>query len=425
MSWKERMILIILSGLNFTHILDFMILMPLGNFLMPYFKISPQQFSVLVAVYSLSAGVSGFAAAFFVDRFDRKRILLFGYIGFLLGTIACGFAPSYGMLLGARIFAGIFGGLIGAQVLSIVADMFGYERRGMAMGAIMSSFAVASIIGVPFALYLANQFSWHAPFLLVGGLGLVVTPLIMKFIPSMTEHMKKAQPQQSYYDVLKDVLSIKKQRGALIFSALIMLGHFLIIPFVNPYLEFNVGYSKHDTPWIYLVGGLSSFVSANILGRLADKYGKLIVFTISILLSLVVVWGITHWGALPLWMALVVFGIWFTLSTGRMVTANAMISNVVTAEHRGSFMSFNGSVQQLGTSLASLIAGFVIIKGADNKIQHYDWTGYLSILFLVTALIMARQLFSNMDKKTEVGSKKPEIEKLKPEVGNLKVEVEV
>src|SRR5688572_7933923 len=194
MNRKERIILLILAGLNFTHILDFMIMMPLGNYLMPYFNISAQQFSILVAAYTFSAGISGFAAAFFVDQYDRKKILLLGYCGFLLGTIACGFAPNYELLLASRTLAGVFGGLIGAQVLSIVSDMFGYERRGMAMGTIMSSFAVASVVGVPFALYLANLVSWHAPFLLVGILGAVIVPLIVKFIPPLTAHVRKDEP---------------------------------------------------------------------------------------------------------------------------------------------------------------------------------------------------------------------------------------
>ncbi len=403
MNWKERAILLILAGLNFTHILDFMILMPLGNYLMPYFDISAQKFSILVAAYTLSAGLSGFTAAFFVDQYDRKKILLIGYCGFLLGTIACGFAPTYGLLLASRTLAGVFGGLIGAQVLSIVSDMFGYERRGMAMGAIMSSFAIASVIGVPFALYLANTFSWHAPFLLVGILGIVVVPMIIYFLPPMTKHIRKGQPRPGIWFTLSAVLNHPQQRTALLFSALIMLGHFLIIPFVNPYMDFNVGYTKAQTPMIYLVGGLASFVSANILGRLADRYGKMTIFTICIVFSVIVVWSITNLPAIPFAASLVVFAIWFTLSTGRMVTANAMISNVVQSEQRGSFMSFNSSVQQWGTSLASFIAGLVIIKGSDNKIHHYDWLGYMSIVILLGALFLARKLFLQMD---VIGNKK-------------------
>ena len=190
MNWKERIILILLAALNFTHILDFMILMPLGNYLMPYFDLSPKQFSILVSAYTISAAVSGFGAAFFVDRYDRKKVLLYAYIGFLVGTIACGLAPTFITLFIARTVAGLFGGLIGAQVLSIVADSFPYERRGAAMGAIMSAFALASTFGVPFALYLANLISWHAPFLLVGILGIVLIPLLIRYLPSMTGHIQ-------------------------------------------------------------------------------------------------------------------------------------------------------------------------------------------------------------------------------------------
>jgi MFS transporter, DHA1 family, inner membrane transport protein len=398
MKRNEWLILLILAGLNFTHILDFMIMMPLGNYLMPYFNISAREFSILVAAYTLSAGLSGFAAAFFVDRYDRKKILLLGFCGFLLGTIACGFAPSYPLLLASRTLAGIFGGLIGAQVLSIVSDVFGYERRGLAMGAIMSSFAVASVLGVPIALYFANEFSWQAPFIFVGIVGIVILPLIIFFLPSMTQHIQHDKPRADFRTTLSGVLNHQQQRNALIFSALIMLGHFLIIPFVNPYMELNVGYTKEQTPWFYFIGGLAAFISAAILGKLADKYGKMTIFSISIILSLVTVWTITNLPAIPFSITLAIFAVWFILSTGRMVSANAMISNVVQSEHRGSFMSFNSSVQQLGTALASLVAGLVIIKGSDNKIHHYDWLGYLSIVILVVALFMARKLFGQMDK---------------------------
>ena len=142
MKSKESIILLLLAAINFTHILDFMIMMPLGNYLMPYFNISSQQFSMLVAAYTFSAGISGFLAAFFVDRFDRKRVLLVGYSGFLVGTLFCALSPTYSILLLSRIVAGMFGGLIGAQVVSIVADIVPYERRGAAMGIIMAAFSV-------------------------------------------------------------------------------------------------------------------------------------------------------------------------------------------------------------------------------------------------------------------------------------------
>ncbi|MDX2048547.1 MAG: MFS transporter, partial [Chitinophagaceae bacterium] len=381
---------------------DFMIMMPLGNYLMPYFHISPGQFSFLVGAYTLSAAFSGFAAAFFVDRFDRRKILLLGYGGFLLGTIACGIAPSYMLLFAARVFAGIFGGLIGAQVLSIISDLFAYEQRGKAMGSVMSAFAIASTIGVPFSLYLANLISWHAPFILVGILGIVIIPLVMKFVPPMTEHVRQRSENESRFHVLLKVIDEPKQRLALLFSALMMAGHFMIIPFVNPYMEFNMGYSKSQTPMIYLVGGIASFLSANILGRLADKYGKLIVFTVSVILSLFLVYTITNLPVMPFYLVLALFALWFVFSTGRGVAAQAMVTNVVLPEQRGSFMSFNSSVQQLGTSIASFVAGMVVIKDGAGKIHHYSWLGYLSIIILFACMMLARYLFNGLDKKVEV-----------------------
>jgi predicted MFS family arabinose efflux permease len=393
MSSKEKILLIILASINFTHILDFMIMMPLGNYLMPYFKINPQQFTLLVAAYTISAGISGFIAAFFVDKYDRKKILLFGYTGFLLGTIACGFAPTYLTLFSARVFAGVFGGLIGAQVLSIVADTFAYDRRGAAMGAVMSSFSIASTLGVPFSLYLANLFSWHAPFLLIGFLGIIIIPMITKYVPAMNAHISTPTGTVNKFEVLTSVLSNPKQRMALLFSGLIMMGHFLIIPFINPYMEFNNGYSKHQTPLIYLVGGVAAFFASNILGKLSDKYGKLKVFMICIILSLPLVVIITNMPPISFSIVLVFFALWFIMATGRGVTAQALVSNVVETQKRGSFMSFNSSVQQLGTGAASIIAGLIVLEGEGGKILHYPWLGYLSILVLLICAYLGVQIF--------------------------------
>ena len=399
MTKKERLILLLLSALNFTHILDFMIMMPLGNYLIPYFSISPQQFAILVSAYTFSAGASGFVAAFYVDNFDRKKILIAAYIGFLVGTLACGLAPTFALLLTARTLTGVFGGLIGAQVISIVSDTFPYERRGQAMGAIMSAFAIASIVGVPFALYLANLSSWHAPFLLVGGLGFVLVPFLMRYIPSMTAHINNETVRDNKLAILTNVLSTPAQRNALIFSGLIMFGHFLIIPFINPYMEFNMGYSKNHTPMIYLAGGVASFFSANLIGRLADTYGKLKVFSLSVLCALPLVIGVTNMPTLPFYLILALFAGWFTASTGRGVTAQAMVSQVVSPENRGSFQSFNSSVQQIGSGLAALASGYIVVKGEHGQIEHYDWVGYLSVVTLATSLLLARHIFKTLDVK--------------------------
>ena len=408
MNQKERIILFLLAGLNFTHILDFMIMMPLGNYLMPYFHISPWQFSLLVGAYSISAAVSGFTAAFIVDRFDRKKVLLVSYIGFIVGTLACGIAPTYGLLLGSRILAGLFGGIIGAQVLSIIADLFVYERRGTAMGAVMSAFAVASTLGVPFSLYLTNlfNFNWHVPFLLVGGIGIVLIPLIYKFIPGMSAHLKSAGKRESTWRVLGKVFESPAQQQALLFSGLLMMGHFLIIPFLNPYLEFNKGFSKDLTPMVYLVGGISSFAAAILLGRFSDKKGKLPVFSISVFFSLFMVLVITNMPDVHFSIVLAFFAVWFILATGRAVTAQAMVSEVVKTEQRGSFMSFNGSMQQLGTFIASMAAGVIVLKDNTGKIQRFDWLGYLSIAVLLMSLVLGRILFKKIDRADKTLSDK-------------------
>lgn len=398
MQKHERLIIFLLAAINFTHILDFMIMMPLGNYLMPYFDISPRQFSFLVGAYTLTAACSGFAAAFFVDRHDRKKILIYAFIGFLIGTIACGLAPSFGLLMAARVLAGLFGGLIGAQVLSIISDIFGYERRGMAMGAVMSSFAIASTLGVPFALYLANAISWHAPFLFVGILGFGMVPLLNKYIPEMMEHVNTESPT-SKLDILREVLQNRYQIMALFFSALIMMGHFLIIPFVNPYLEFNKNFSKSLTPTVYLVGGLSAFAASFVFGRWADRVGKLPVFSFSVIASAVMVTVITNLPDVPFAIVLIFFGLWFAVSTGRAVTAQAMLSNVPLPTQRGSFMSFNSSVQQLGTSAASFLAGFIVIKTESGMLLRFNWVGYASMVILLISMVMGRKLFGNMEKK--------------------------
>jgi predicted MFS family arabinose efflux permease len=380
-----------------------MIMMPLGNYLMPYFDISPKQFTFLVSAYSVSAAVSGFAAAFIVDQFDRKKILVISYIGFLLGTLACGVAPTYQLLFFSRILAGLFGGIIGAQVLSIIADIFSYERRGLAMGAVMSAFAVASILGVPFSLYLTNIFQedWHIPFLLVAGVGIILLPLIIRYIPAMDGHISDERPRERPVVLLGNILQSPVQRSALVFSCLLMMGHFLIIPFINPYMEFNKGFSKDLTPMIYLVGGLASLVAAFFLGRLSDQKGKLPVFSVSVFLSLFMVLLITRMPNVPFSVVLGFFAIWFIFATGRAVTAQAMISEVVKPEQRGSFMSFNGCVQQLGTSFASMAAGFIVLKDSSGKIQRYEWLGYLSIVVLVASLLLGRRLFRNIDRTEE------------------------
>ena len=392
MNAKERLLILALAAVNFTHIMDFMIMMPLGPQLMDLLKIDPQQFSLAVSAYAITAGISSFISAFFVDRFDRKKVLIFAYIGFLLGTFSCAFAPNYELLVAARVLAGLFGGMIGAQVMAIVADTFEYQRRGTAMGVLMTAFSAASVAGVPVGLWLASKYSWHVPFLAIGFLGMAVLILVALAVPPMNQHILEKRPSQKPFHVLTDIFQTPNQMRALSLSIVLMMGHFVIIPFIAPSLVGNVGYHQDDLFLIYFVGGLLTIFSAPLVGRLADKKGKYPVFVVFALLSLIPVWLITNLWTMPLWSVLTISGLFFIVVNGRMIPTQALISSVVQPQQRGGFMSINSSMQQLSTGLAAMIGGSIVSKSADGRIEHYDWVGYFSIALILISVWLASRV---------------------------------
>ena len=335
---NERLLLLTLSAAMFTHIVDFMIVMPLGQHLMEVLHINAQQFSLLVASYSITAGVAGFIGAFFIDRFDRRTALLFIYAGFTIGTLACAFAPSFGFLLFTRSLAGAFGGVLGALILSIVSDAVPLERRAKGIGSVMASFGVASVVGVPFGLFIANEVSWHTPFLFLGGLGIIILVIIFLSVPRMTSHIRPLQdfkPQE----VVGKIFTTPNTQLGLTFSSLLMLGHFTIIPFVATYMVGNVGFTKGQLTYIYLVGGACTIIFSPIIGRMADKYGRLKIFTIFGSLVIIPILVITNLTPVPLWLALFISAIFFIFSNGRMVPSTTMETAVIRPEMRGSYMS--------------------------------------------------------------------------------------
>ena len=276
------------------------------------------------------------------------------------------------------------------------------------MGTIFMAFSVASVFGVPFSLYLANLYSWHAPFIFIAILGVPVIALIIRFLPAMQSHIEDRGENSGRYKpdvgkVIKDMFNNKGQLNALLLSGFLMMGHFLIIPFINPYMEFNKGYTKGQIPMVYLVGGIASLLSAIYLGRVSDNLGKFKVFTFSVLSSLIMVIGITNMPVLPFSLVLVFFAIWFVFATGRGVTAQAMVTNVVEKEQQGSFMVLNSSMQHAGTFLASIISGYIVIETKTGRIERYEWVGYLSIVVLLGCFLLGRYLFRHMDKKEPQG----------------------
>lgn len=392
MQRQERILLITLATINFTNIMDFMIMMPLGQQLMRIFNITPQQFGLVVSAYTFSAGASGFLSAFIVDRFDLKSFLQFLYTGFLIGTLGCGLAPSYELLLTARIFTGIFGGVLGALILSIVGDVIPFERRGQAMGTIMAAFSVASVFGVPFGLFIATKFDWHAPFIFLAICGLPVTYFIWKYIPTLTSHIHQKIDRPSPITIIQNITSNSNQRKAISLMMVLMFGHFSIIPFLSPYLVSNVGFQESQLAYVYAVGGALTIFSSPLIGKWADKAGKLKIFTIFILLCIIPISLITNAGPMPIWLALTISGSFFVFSGGRFIPAQAMVTSTVNPENRGSFMSITSSFQQLSAGAASYIAGMIVAKQPDGTLLNYQYVGYISIGATLLCLILARRI---------------------------------
>lgn len=368
---------------------------------MRIFEISPHQFGLLVSSYTFAASISGFFAAFFMDKFDRKQSLFFFFIGFSLGTIACSLSPNYEVLLLSRGLTGIFGGVLSSLVMSIVSDAISYERRGSAMGVIMTSFSMASVLGVPLSLWLANQFNWHAPFLFLGVGSLALCGVIWMHIPSMRAHLLKPRPTEPFYSVLTNIASNQNQRRALYFMSAVMFGHFAIIPFVSPTLVANVGLREDQLPLMYIIGGLCTIFTSPFIGRLSDRFGKHRIFLVGALVTLIPYTLITHMQPSPLWLILAICAFFFVSSGGRMIPATALVSGTSQPENRGSFMSIVSCVQQLAAAISSYIAGVVVTKGSSGRLENYEVVGYVAIAFTFIAIYLSRRI-------TAVEQKRPD-----------------
>jgi predicted MFS family arabinose efflux permease len=390
---KERWIIGVLAFMQFAHILDFVIMMPLGPFFMQEFHINSSQFGLLVSVYSFSAGIFGLIGAFYLDRYDRKTSTIFVFSGFALGTLSCAFAPDYYSLLIARSVAGGFGGVVGAVVLAIVGDIIPFFRRGKATGTIMSAFSVASVIGIPIGMILAESYGWHAPFLALGLLSFLLVPIAYKILPRMRLHLEGLDRTKPIWNSLVIVLNNRNSWFVFIFVTCLMFGGFTLIPFLTPYMVGNVGMEITELKYIYLFGGAATFFSMNAIGKLSDRYGKQKVFIIVAVLSWIPVLILTHLPPVNISIALLVSTVFMVMVSGRIVPAFALITSTIDPKIRGSFMSVNSSVQQVASGFASLSAGIVIYEIPGTKsLVNYDLVGYIAILFSFGSVLLVRNL---------------------------------
>lgn len=389
---NERILLLTLAVVQFNHIVDFMLMMPLGPQLMRALAIDPREFSLLVSSYTFSAGIFGFAGAFFLDRFERKRALQLVFIAFVLGTLACGLAHSYALLMASRIFTGAFGGLLSSLVLAIVGDAIPLERRSSAMGIIMSAFAVASVVGVPAGLFIASHYGWNMPFILLAGFSVFAHLAILRFIPVMDTHLQSQSRHPDLLEPIRMVATHPDQQRALLLQFLLMMGHFSLIPFLSPYMVSNVGFTEHELPLIYLFGGIVSIISLPLIGKLADRHGRYKVLTFGILLSVIPQFLLTNLPVVPVWTALAITTFFFITTGGRNIPASTIITSTASPGQRGRFMSINVAVQQLSSGLAAYVAGQIISKDISGQLLHYNRVGYLAIGFSVAGLYIARKI---------------------------------
>jgi predicted MFS family arabinose efflux permease len=395
----QMFVVAILAFLQFTIILDFMIVSPLGAIVMPTLHITPQQFGFAVSSYAFAAAASGLFAAGFADRFDRKRLLLFFYGGFVIGTLLCGVATSYPMLLFARIVTGFFGGVIGSVVLAIATDLFPLEMRGRVMGFIQTAFAASQVLGLPAALYFANHWDWHAPFLAIIALAVPAGLLIALTMKPVTAHLALRQEKSPFAHL---VHTVTEPRYRLAFSLVVLMatGGFMLMPFGTAFIVGNVGLPLTTLPTIYLVTGLFTVFMGPLIGKVSDSVGKFNTYLFGTLVAIVMVAVWTNLGRTSLIPVIAINVLLFVGIFSRMIPAQALLSAVPEPTKRGSFNAINTSLQQFSGGISAAIAGAVIVEGPSGALQRFNWLGYIVIGVMLVALVQVYFLHKTIHERS-------------------------
>lgn len=383
----EVFMIAVLAILQFTIILDFMVLSPLSAILLKEMSITTTQFGLVVSAYAFSAGASGLLAAGFADRFDRKKLLLFFYAGFIVGTFLCGIAPSYHLLLAARIVTGLFGGVIGSVSYAIITDIFELKVRGRVMGFVQMAFATSQVLGIPIGLYLANWMDWHAPFLLIVGVSIIVFIAIILKMRPVDAHLALQSNKSPFRHLTKTISQLRYLKG---FGATILLstGGFMLMPFGAAFSVNNLGITLEELPLVYMITGIVSMIGGPFIGRLSDSIGKMRMFVIGSLLTLVLVVYYTNLGVTPLWFLIVLNAVLFLGVTSRMIASSALMTAVPEPADRGAFMGVNSSVAQISGGIASAFAGMIVFQTESGFIEHYPILGIIVAISMIITIGM-------------------------------------
>ena len=392
-SGYQKFVVAILAFLQFTIVLDFMLLSPLGALVIPALKITATQFGWVVSVYAFSAGLSGLLTAGFADRFDRKKLLLFFYCGFLAGTLLCGLASTYYMLLFARMVTGLFAGVVGSVSFAIITDLFPLEMRGRVMGLIQTAFAASSVLGIPLALLLSTRWGWNTPFFLIVAVCALVGGFIWWFMRPVDAHLKHHPDRSPLHHFLETVSNRVYLRG---FAAtgLLTVGGFMLMPFMSVFMVHNIGLPIDKLPLVYMITGAFSIVAGPLIGRASDSFGKLKVFGFGCAMTIVMVIIYTHLHTTPFWMLIVVMVLLQIGIFSRMISSSALMSALPKPADRGSYMSVSSSLQQVSGGLAAMIAGLIVVQIPGGPLLHYDTLGYI----LVCTTLLSLALMSLIDR---------------------------
>jgi len=387
-SSHQMLVIILLAMTQFTVILDFMVMSPLGDLLMKSMRLSTTQFGAAVSAYAFSAGISGLLTAGFADRFDRKKLLLFFYVGFILGTLLCGITNSYPMLLAARIVTGLFGGVIGSISMAIVADLFPLAKRGRVMGYLQMGFGASQVLGIPIGLFIANAWGWQSPFLAIVVLASAIWLTIMLRMESINEHLKVKNDKNALTHLLHTLTSSRYRLGFLA-TAFLMLGGFMMMPWGSAFAVNNLLVGQEKLPILFMVAGVASLVIMPVVGRLSDEIDKFRIFTIASVWMMVMVVIYTNLGPIPFWLVLVLNVLFMAGILSRMVPSMALVSALPEMHDRGAFMSINSSLGQIAGGVSAMVGGLIVVqKDNFSPLEHYDTLGYIIVVLSTIGIFL-------------------------------------
>jgi len=389
----------ILALTQFTVVLDFMVMSPLGDLLMKDFKVKPDQFGIVVSSYALAAGISGFLTAGFADRFDRKRLLVFFYSGFILGTLFCGMAESYNQLVWARILTGLFGGVMSSISMAIVADIFSLEQRGRVMGFMQMGFGLSQIVGIPLSLFIADMYHWQTPFYLIVGLSVGMLLAILLALKPINAHLALKRENSAFKHLLATIKN-RNYRIGFMATAFMSLGGYFMMPWGSAFAVNNVGISQKELPLLFMIVGISTFMIMPLIGWLADKVNKFQLFMLASLVMIGSVLVYVHLGETTLFVLIVVNIFMMGGIMARMVPSQALTTSVPEAKDRGAFMSINSSLQQMAGGVAAMIGGKIVWQYSPSApLMNFDLLGYVVIAVILINIYLTYRVYNYVKAK--------------------------